>query len=194
MERESRPTNIASELMAQRLPDEETERSLSAQIREIRPITRNNRTYHVLEFVPLSGGAPRSVNVFNPHQIESLQPGMSVDITLVRKNNFWNLGTVKIADHQSNTPPAPPSSENKPSGSPTTAGFSSSYNPKDLDPREYRIMSMNALSNAVNFVAAFKELLKPSNADEALALVDQYRLQMLEMHDPNYGHRTGESQ
>ena len=52
---------------------------------------------------------------------------------------------------------------------------------------------MNALNNAVAFVTSFRELLNPTNPDEAFALVDYYRSLMIEMHDPNYGsNRTGE--
>lgn len=187
-----KPINITSELFAQRLPEEETERSLTAQITAIRPVTKNNRTYQVVEFNSVDG-RPGRINVFNPHQMEGIETGMTVDIGLVRKNTFWNLGTIKRSEEELNTPPSPPSAENRPAESPTEALSAPTYHPQRMDARDYRIMSMNALTNAVNFVTAFKELLKPVNVDEAFAQVDYYRMQMMEMHDPNYVARTRES-
>ncbi len=187
-----KPVNITSELFAQRLPEEETERSLTAQITAIRPVTKNNRTYQVVEFNS-ADGRPGRINVFNPHQLEGIETGMTVDIGLVRKNNFWNLGTIKKSEEDLNTPPSPPSAENRPVESPTKAIPAPSYHPQNMNAREYRIMSMNALTNAVNFVTAFRELLKPTNVDEAFAQIDYYRTPMIEMHDPNYAGRTGKS-
>jgi hypothetical protein len=121
------------------------------------------------------------------------RPGTRAGAYIIISGGFWNLA----ATTPSATPIEPPAQRAETSSAlpeiPQVPPQPPTFHPHDLDPREYRFMSMNALTNAVNFIAAFKDLLKPVNVDEALAMVDYYRSLMIDLHHPDHA-GTGDPQ
>jgi hypothetical protein len=84
-------SNIAAELLMQQTP--ETQLNLTAVVEAIREQTsRTGKKYHVLEFVDLSGNL-RKVSVWDKKIIAALSPGQVIDLTRVKNDNWWNLGS-----------------------------------------------------------------------------------------------------
>src|ERR1035437_7269670 len=94
--RRNTPPNVTEQLLYQeRQAPEETERRVTAIIETITDKQKGNgQKYKVVEFVNGEGEIQR-LNVFEPHLIEGLEPGMAIELALKKSRSGWcNLDSV----------------------------------------------------------------------------------------------------
>jgi hypothetical protein len=142
---------------------------------------QNGRKYQAIEYVDPDGEL-KSVAVWDKKLLVGLEKGQVVELNLARKGSFWNLtGLTRLAtaaDAKSDVV-APPESASIP---PPAAVLRPPTLRESLSSRDWGIASANSLTNAVNVVTAFKDVLAPADRDAVMASVVGFYHAFLELH------------